>query len=226
MRVEVSEVGSDFDEIIIEVELDIEDLREMRKLRHEILRREYSDSTKGLILLLYCYDKFYRIVHELLLGYIFTNPIYDREFKEKLYILRRLLRIANYLRRNTYEGTLRKVTRFIGDIIVEEMNKILEKLDWYFRLTQNAVNYSITKGCRRILNKLFLEDLDLKRLQVAFSAFGWWSTRSVLKQGLVKEERLKELAEFFMDTRQWWRERDSAHKLHQFWENVEGELHG
>lgn len=224
MRIEVSE-SSDFDEIIIEVDLDIEDLREMRKFRYEILRKKYSDSIKGLVLLLYCYDKFYRIVHELLTQHIFTNPIYDREFRGKLYILKRLLGIADHLRRNTYNGTLRRVTEFVGNEITKEMRRILEKLDWYFRLTQNAVNYSVTKGERKTLNRLFLEDLDLKRLQVAFSAFGWWSTRSVLEQGLVREERLKELAEFFMDTRQWWREKDSAHKLHQFWESIE-ELEG
>jgi len=151
--------------------------------------KQNEKSRKALVIVPFIFRRILHYIDGLLSRYIWTNPTYDREYEWTLKLIGSLISIAEDL-----------IREFMEDIVIPELMSIYEAsgirlihvvhntmsyylshikdayndLKEWLNATREAIDYALTKGERRLLNREFLDHLFKKTIRGEKTLYVYW----------------------------------------------------
>ena len=143
-------------------------MKEEDKRDKEVFTNGFEDvqALRIMRLMLKLYYMFVAEAMSILGCWIFTNPIYDSEYERTLRFCERIKRIIEYILRAPGESVFGEAIRVLKNNLLSNMEKILDILKSNYFDTKLAMDYALTKGERRFINKLILKVLHEEKLNV------------------------------------------------------------
>jgi len=196
-----------FDAIWLDVDINVLNIRELRYLLFLIKKKDANVLVKWGYLLKWAYEKAIKDISAVLLEWIFTNPHYDRRFQRLLrrldYVLLTTRSISHFFTYYTDREGYRLIANplhALSEKIQSELKRAKKELEAWFDITQDASYGVLTKGERKVLNQMFLEELKLKReIQIHYHIDYGSSAIGISFLNEPSEKRLKELIESYRE---------------------------